>query len=196
MPSSDRCACVICVYARIPNIKAISWNVFEHVEVIRSMVHLEYDRFCRLQHLNIHLFCRLILHIHRVILKDKRWWEWGKNCGQVNFISWKILVAVPVTLPLENSYICSKLPAVLRCCSANLHHVQGKKTNRMGDWRTDWCSAAWWQSCMAIQIAGPLWRRLKWEHARNCLLWVCCSDRLVRKKGDSEEINEKQGQVG
>lgn len=55
-----------------PNIKAISWSIFEHAEVIWPMLHLECDRLSGLQHLNVHLFCRLILHIHRIILKDKR----------------------------------------------------------------------------------------------------------------------------
>lgn len=55
----------------VPNIKAISWDVFEHAEVIWTMLHFERDRLGGLQHLHVHLLCRLILHIHRVVLKDK-----------------------------------------------------------------------------------------------------------------------------
>lgn len=66
------CVHVQCVYMHVPNIKAISWNIFECAEVIWPMLHLECDCLCRLQHLDVHLFCRLILHIHRVVLKDKR----------------------------------------------------------------------------------------------------------------------------
>lgn len=64
---------------QVPNIKAISWDIFEHAEVIWPMLHLECDHLRRLQHLNIHLLRRLILHIHRVVLKDKRRREWEKN---------------------------------------------------------------------------------------------------------------------
>lgn len=58
-------------YMYAPNIKAISWNVLERAEVIWPMLNLKCDRLRRLQHLDVHLLCRLILHIHRVVLKDK-----------------------------------------------------------------------------------------------------------------------------
>lgn len=107
------------------------------------------------------------------ITKNKTNSRWGaERFGDCLHSSVKSFVA-PVRGPLVISYISSKLSAVLKCRSIDLCHVWGKKTNRMGDWRTDWCCAAWWQSCVAIQIAGPLWRRAKWEHDRNCLLWVC-----------------------
>ena len=199
----------------VPNIKAISWDIFEHAEVIRPMLHFECDRLRRLQHLHVHLFRRLILHIHRVVLKDKRWGAWGerekkKHRWQVSFTSGKkknltnsewrakkfeclrssvISFAVLVKVPL--GYISSKLSALLKCRSIDLCHVWGKKTNKMGDWRTGWCCAAWWQSCVAIQIAGPLWRKAKWEHARNCLLWVCGA--LDRSAAWSETENADGG---
>lgn len=62
----------MCIFMHVPNIKAISWDIFEHAELSWPMLHLEGDRLRRLQHLNVNLFCRLILHIHRVVLKDKR----------------------------------------------------------------------------------------------------------------------------
>lgn len=146
---------------RVPNIKAISWDVFEHAEVLWPMLHLECNRLRRLQHLNVHLLCRLILHIHRVVLKDKRRWELKKTNKQVNFTSWKIRqtqgeeqrnlldclrssvksFAVPVKVPPVNTYISFKLSAVLKCRSIDLCHVWRKKTNRIGNWRTERCCA-------------------------------------------------------
>lgn len=60
------------LHMHVPNIKTISRDVFEQAEVIRPVLHPQRDRLRGLQHLNVHLFCGLILHVHRVVLKDKR----------------------------------------------------------------------------------------------------------------------------
>lgn len=60
-----------CVCRNVPNIKSISRDILEHAEVIWPVLHLYRDRLCGLQHLNIHLLRCLVLHVHRVVLKDR-----------------------------------------------------------------------------------------------------------------------------